>query len=215
MTVAEAARALEVAPRVVYDLCRAGLLGHQRIGVRRGVIRITEADLAAYVASRRVEPRGVVARETPAPAATLFNPLDRMRAERAVCCLQAEREPGLRMGAGHYERGSGPHPLGGEGPGLGIRSDIHEEELPRCQAERILLVDLRRVEHAARRRLSRSLPRFRDGRRCMGRMEASASFETDGEATEIGQESSYSPVEPGRAIRTASLRWSVLCLSWL
>jgi excisionase family DNA binding protein len=63
MTVQEAARALEVAPRVVYDLCRAGLLGHQRIGVRRGVIRITEADLAAYVASRRVEPRGAA----PAP----------------------------------------------------------------------------------------------------------------------------------------------------
>jgi excisionase family DNA binding protein len=80
MTVTEAARALEVAPRVVYDLCRAGLLGHQRIGVRRGVIRITEADLAAYVASRRVEPRGPAARET--PATTLFNPLDRMRSER-------------------------------------------------------------------------------------------------------------------------------------
>jgi excisionase family DNA binding protein len=57
VTVQEAAKRLETVPRVVYDLCKAGVLGHHRIGVRRGVIRITEADVEAYIASRRVEPR--------------------------------------------------------------------------------------------------------------------------------------------------------------
>lgn len=55
MTVAEAARALEVSPDLVYRLCRAGQLGHTRIGLGRGVIRLDHADVEAFRASRKVE----------------------------------------------------------------------------------------------------------------------------------------------------------------
>lgn len=48
MTVAEAAKALEVSPSLVYQLCRAGRLGHHRVGLSRGVIRITERDVEDY-----------------------------------------------------------------------------------------------------------------------------------------------------------------------
>lgn len=57
MTVRDVAKALEVAPSVVYSLCQAGLIGYQRIGIGRGTIRINQADLDAYVASARVEPQ--------------------------------------------------------------------------------------------------------------------------------------------------------------
>lgn len=55
MTVAEAARALEVSASTVYQLCRAGRLGHVRVGLGRGAIRISEGDIEAF---RRVN--GVV-----------------------------------------------------------------------------------------------------------------------------------------------------------
>jgi excisionase family DNA binding protein len=55
MTVAEAARLLEVSPDLVYRLCRAGRLGHRRIGIRRGVIRIDPSDVEAFRAASRVE----------------------------------------------------------------------------------------------------------------------------------------------------------------
>jgi excisionase family DNA binding protein len=57
MTVAEAARLLEVKESTVYTLCRERLLGHRRIGVGRGTIRISRADLDAYIESSRVETR--------------------------------------------------------------------------------------------------------------------------------------------------------------
>jgi excisionase family DNA binding protein len=57
MTVREVAARLEVTPATVYALCAAGKLGHLRVGVGKGAIRITEADLAAYVAACRVAPR--------------------------------------------------------------------------------------------------------------------------------------------------------------
>lgn len=62
MTVADAARALEVSERMVYLLCREGRLAHHRIGTGRGVIRIAAADLDAYRARCRVE-----ATDGPAP----------------------------------------------------------------------------------------------------------------------------------------------------
>jgi excisionase family DNA binding protein len=55
MTVAEAAKALEVTPGLVYKLCRGGRLGHRRIGHGRGVIRIAPEDLAEYLSRCRVE----------------------------------------------------------------------------------------------------------------------------------------------------------------
>lgn len=54
MTVADAAKILEVSPDLVYRLCRAGKLAHARIGLGRGVIRIDRADVDAFLESRRV-----------------------------------------------------------------------------------------------------------------------------------------------------------------
>ena len=53
MTVAEVAARLQVSPSSVYLLIERGLLPHHRIGVRRGAIRITEADLTAYLLACR------------------------------------------------------------------------------------------------------------------------------------------------------------------
>jgi excisionase family DNA binding protein len=57
LTVSEVARILEVKETTVYALCRERLLGHRRIGVGRGTIRISRADLDAYIESSRVETR--------------------------------------------------------------------------------------------------------------------------------------------------------------
>lgn len=56
MTVREAAVRLECSPNTVYQLCERGRLGHYRVGCGRGAIRITESDVAAYLASARQEP---------------------------------------------------------------------------------------------------------------------------------------------------------------
>jgi excisionase family DNA binding protein len=48
MTVAEAARRLEVSRGLVYKLCTLGKLGHRRIGTGRGVIRIDEKHVAEF-----------------------------------------------------------------------------------------------------------------------------------------------------------------------
>src|SRR4051794_1296305 len=56
MTVAEAATKLEVKTTVIYALCKAKLLGHHRVGLGRGSIRISQADVDIYVRSRRVDP---------------------------------------------------------------------------------------------------------------------------------------------------------------
>jgi excisionase family DNA binding protein len=53
MTVAEAAKLLEVSPKTIYDLCRTGLIGHLRIGTKRGTIRIEPEDVERF----RVEAR--------------------------------------------------------------------------------------------------------------------------------------------------------------
>lgn len=58
MTVAEAAARLEITPALVYKLCREGRLPHRRLGFGRGVIRLTEEDIAAYLEACRVEARG-------------------------------------------------------------------------------------------------------------------------------------------------------------
>jgi excisionase family DNA binding protein len=55
MTVAEAAKYLEVAPSTVYALCKARKLAHHRVGRGRGAIRLEAADLDAYRAAGRVE----------------------------------------------------------------------------------------------------------------------------------------------------------------
>jgi excisionase family DNA binding protein len=55
MTVQEAAKLLEVKPATVYALCRAGLLGHLRIGTGRGTIRIEPEDLERFKAEARAK----------------------------------------------------------------------------------------------------------------------------------------------------------------
>lgn len=49
MTVREAAKRLEVSPALVYSLIAAGKLRYCRIGNGRGVLRISEAQLADYL----------------------------------------------------------------------------------------------------------------------------------------------------------------------
>jgi excisionase family DNA binding protein len=63
MTVAEAARILEVTTGVVYELCSKRLIGHHRVGAGRGQIRLTQADIDEYIARRRVEPVDATPRE--------------------------------------------------------------------------------------------------------------------------------------------------------
>jgi excisionase family DNA binding protein len=69
MTPAEAAERLEVKAGLVYKLCSEGRLGHTRLGFGRGTIRISEADLAAYLDSVRVLPSPPPAPDGPKPAA--------------------------------------------------------------------------------------------------------------------------------------------------
>jgi excisionase family DNA binding protein len=49
MTVAEAAEQIGLSVDAIYDLCRLGVLGHRRVGPRRGKIQITEEHVAAYL----------------------------------------------------------------------------------------------------------------------------------------------------------------------
>jgi excisionase family DNA binding protein len=92
MTVAEAAKTLEVSTRTVYALCRAGRLGCERHGLGRGAIRITPEQLAEYRAKCRHDARdeGDDAR-TPRPAA---------RKAPSGRSWQAEMERMLRPGRG-------------------------------------------------------------------------------------------------------------------
>jgi excisionase family DNA binding protein len=67
VTVKEAAARLEVPVSSVYALAAAGRLPHRRIGLGKGVIRITEADLAEFLERCRVG--GEERAEEPAPVA--------------------------------------------------------------------------------------------------------------------------------------------------
>jgi excisionase family DNA binding protein len=59
LTVAQAAKRAGVCPAVVYAWVAGKVLAHLRVGRpgTRGAIRVLEADLDAYLASLRVEPR--------------------------------------------------------------------------------------------------------------------------------------------------------------
>lgn len=64
LTAKEVAGRLKLHPSTVCDMCRRGILPSRRIGTGRGVIRISEADLDAYlrppaaVIPRMPEPEG-------------------------------------------------------------------------------------------------------------------------------------------------------------
>jgi excisionase family DNA binding protein len=74
LSVHDVAARLKVHPSTVYQLCAAGRLPHRRVGLGRGVIRVTESDLAEYLADsaagRRPRPE-TVPRPTNSPAPTL------------------------------------------------------------------------------------------------------------------------------------------------
>jgi excisionase family DNA binding protein len=55
MDVREAARRLEVSASTVYSLCSEGRMPHARVGLGRGVIRISEDDLRAFLTSCRAD----------------------------------------------------------------------------------------------------------------------------------------------------------------
>ncbi len=63
LTVREVASRLRISASSVYLLVESGRLPHHRLGTRRGAIRVSEEDLAAYLADCR-ESR---AEERPAP----------------------------------------------------------------------------------------------------------------------------------------------------
>jgi excisionase family DNA binding protein len=49
LTVKEVAERLRLSVPAVYQLCAEQKLGHLRLGVRKGVIRVREEDLEAYI----------------------------------------------------------------------------------------------------------------------------------------------------------------------
>jgi excisionase family DNA binding protein len=55
MDVQEAARRLEVSASTVYGLCGQGRMPHSRVGLRRGVIRISEDDMRVFLEGCRAE----------------------------------------------------------------------------------------------------------------------------------------------------------------
>ncbi len=55
LTVKQVAERLGCCPGTVYLLCAAGKLMHRRVGLGRGRIRVSEEDLAAYLAAAKVE----------------------------------------------------------------------------------------------------------------------------------------------------------------
>jgi excisionase family DNA binding protein len=59
LSVKQAAARAAVSPGLIYELCACGELPHVRLGRpgKRGCIRIAEADLNAYLASRKRERR--------------------------------------------------------------------------------------------------------------------------------------------------------------
>ena len=64
LTVKEAAQALGVSRALIYSLIAGKQLGHVRIGNGRGILRIPEEAITAYLERQTVEPKG----PTPPPA---------------------------------------------------------------------------------------------------------------------------------------------------
>ena len=63
MTVRQAAERLGISPSLVYALCKEGKMRHERHGLRRGTIRVTDEALEEY---RRAASRPE--KETPCPS---------------------------------------------------------------------------------------------------------------------------------------------------
>ena len=63
MKVPEVAKRVDVSVSMIYGLCASGRMPHVRVGLGRGTIRISEADLTAFLESCRAD--------RPAPSASL------------------------------------------------------------------------------------------------------------------------------------------------
>jgi excisionase family DNA binding protein len=78
LTVKEAAARLGVSDKLVYSLCKAGKIVHERHGLGRGTIRITEEALEEYRRQARVE----LSYSTPVPLKHLSPPPSRPTGRR-------------------------------------------------------------------------------------------------------------------------------------
>lgn len=87
LTVKRAAEILNVSPGLVYALCAQGKLEHERYGIGRGTIRITESALADF----RTGARGTSRHRTVSRSSAVFKHLDRER------LTQAWRERGVEL----------------------------------------------------------------------------------------------------------------------
>ena len=56
LTVADVAKRLRCSPSLVYALIARGRLAHHRLGLGRGAIRVTEAQLAAFLEGTAITP---------------------------------------------------------------------------------------------------------------------------------------------------------------
>ena len=56
LSVKEVAQRLGVSPALVYALCASGKIAHERHGLRRGTIRVSEDALAEYRKACQAEP---------------------------------------------------------------------------------------------------------------------------------------------------------------
>ncbi len=56
LTVADVAKRLRCSPSLVYALCAAGKLQHHRLGLGRGTLRVTEAQLGEFLAGTAITP---------------------------------------------------------------------------------------------------------------------------------------------------------------
>lgn len=70
-TVPEIAERLRISVSSAYALIENGKLAHHRVGARNGAIRVSEDDLAAFLATCRREP---AERRKKAPPPTLHRP---------------------------------------------------------------------------------------------------------------------------------------------
>lgn len=57
LTVKDVAKRLNVSPSCIYQLVESGRLSHHRIGLGRGAIRFSDADIDDYLAHVREETR--------------------------------------------------------------------------------------------------------------------------------------------------------------
>ncbi len=67
LTVSDVAQRLKIGVSTVYVLINSGQLPHHRIGARRGAIRISEDDLAAYLANCHADSRDAAPPVTTTP----------------------------------------------------------------------------------------------------------------------------------------------------